>query len=119
MTDDLRSALERLVGDARTYASSRALADLWPALQKADEALAVAQVPAQKERLELSFTDAATIIKALTIGRISWDGDGWFAADAGYDYYEAEQTLDAASAVLRSWRDGLPPEAGPEPKETS
>lgn len=65
-------------------------------------------------KLRLSLADAAVIIKALTIGRISWDGDGWFAADAGYGYDEAEQTLDAASAVLRSWHAALPPEAGPE-----
>ena len=46
----------------------------------------------------------ATLRTALAIGRISYEGDAWFAADAGYDYDDAEQTLAEAAAILAQLR---------------
>ncbi len=42
----------------------------------------------------------AAIRKALVIGHISWDGDGWYAKDRGYDYEDSGRAFDAAFEAL-------------------
>jgi hypothetical protein len=48
----------------------------------------------------IADADLATIREAMAIGQVSYDGDSWFAADAGYGYDEAEATMNKARAIL-------------------
>ena len=50
----------------------------------------------------LAGLDVATLEKALEIGRTSYDGDPWFAKEAGWDYDDAEATLSAAAAIVEA-----------------
>lgn len=48
----------------------------------------------------LDRADIEALERALRVGFISWDGDGWYAADAGFSYEDAEAAFKAAGAVL-------------------
>jgi hypothetical protein len=52
------------------------------------------------DELELTPAELATVFRAHRIGSISYNGDSWFAADAGYDYDDAEATMQAAGVIL-------------------
>lgn len=63
---------------------------------------AEAAVPVSEGLPVVSAQDLAILREALAIGHISWDGDGWYAKDAGYEYDAAERTLNEASAILQA-----------------
>ena len=44
---------------------------------------------------------------ALAMGRVSTDGDGWFAEQAGWPYDEQEPVMNKASAALAALRAAL------------
>lgn len=48
----------------------------------------------------LTADEWATLREAFAIGVVSYVGDPWFAADAGYGYDEAEATINAAREIF-------------------
>ena len=53
-----------------------------------------------EERVALTLDELATVFRAHAIGSISYEGDSWYAADAGYDYDPAEATMREAGDIL-------------------
>lgn len=83
----------------------RLAADLDEWLSAADDEWTVGEAAEFLAALGWTRLDAeavAVLQKALVIGSISHDGDGWYAKEAGFDYDDAEATLVAARRILES-----------------
>lgn len=61
----------------------------------------------------LTAEELVTVFTAHRIGAISYEGDSWFAADAGYEYDSAELTMNAAGAILARLSRRLTEGSGP------
>lgn len=66
--------------------------------------------------LRLTAEELVILFKAHQIGAISHDGDGWYAKDAGYDYDEAEATMQAAGEILARLARAVPGVLAEEPR---
>ena len=68
----------------------------WPC-----DAVLMARALAESEkRITLTPDELVTVFRAHRIGAISYEGDSWYAADAGYDYDPAEATMREAGDIL-------------------